>query len=267
MASNNPQGHGFIRTLSSALLEKGFHASQYDLSLFILTSSHSTIIVLIYVDDIIITGSHPPEIHAFIHSLQTKFALKDLGPLHYFLGIEVTSTAQGLHLSQTKYVKDLLTRSNMHLAKPCPSPMVPNLSLSRHEGDPFDNPRLYCSIVGALQYATLTRPDISFAVNKVSQFMHAPTVPHWCAVKRILRYLQGSVSHGLHIKPAPSLSLHAYSDADWADSPNDRKSTSGFCIFLGPNLISWSSKKQPTVSRSSTEAEYRSLAVASSELI
>lgn len=118
-----------------------------------------------------------------------------------------------------------------------------------------------------MQYATLTRPDISFAVNKVSQFLQAPTTNHWGAVKRILRYLNGTLSHGITLQPVSSFSLNAYSDADWAGSLDDRRSTSGFCVYLGPNIISWGSKKQTTVSRSSTESEFRSLAATCSEII
>ena len=99
---------------------------------------------------------------------------------------------------------------------PCPSPMVTHLSLSLHDGDPFDNPALYRMIVGALQYATITRPDLAFAVNKVSQFMHSPTTSHWAAVKRILRYINGTLTHGICIKPSTSLTLHAYSAKSWA---------------------------------------------------
>jgi hypothetical protein len=112
----------------------------------------------------------------------------------------------------------------------------------------------------------MTRPGISYTVNKVSQFMHAPTSDHWDAVKHILRYLKGTIDHGLQLHSHSSLDLHVYSDADWEGCPDDRRSTSGFCIFLGANLISWSSKKQHTVSRSSTEAEYRSMTMACSEL-
>jgi hypothetical protein len=115
--------------------------------------------------------------------------------------------------------------------------------------------------------ATITRPDIAFAVNKVSQFMHAPTDIHWATVKRILRYLKGTSDHGITLNPAKNFQLFAYCDADWAGCPDDRRSTTGYCIYLGSNLLSWSSKKQPTVARSSTEAEYRSLAVTSAELI
>jgi len=152
-------------------------------------------------------------------------------------------------------------------AKPISTPMAVSPALSKYDGDPLPDPFLFRSVVGALQYVTITRPDIAFAVNRVSQFMHNPTMSHWSAVKRILRYLKGSLQSGIHIRASSDLTLHAYSDSDWAGCPDDRKSTTGYLVFLGPNLISWSSKKQPTVSRSSTEAEYRSLAMASAELV
>lgn len=187
--------------------------------------------------------------------------------MHFFLGIEVIRSSKGMHLSQTKYLKDLITRMKMQHAKPATSPMATNSTLSIHDKPAFEVPHLYRSVVGALQYATLTRPDISFAVNKVSQFMHQPSLSHWVAVKRIIRYLLGTLHHGLFLSSHSPLDLHAYCDADWAGSINDRRSTSGFCIFIGRNLISWSAKKQATVSRSSTEVEYRSLAIACAELL
>ena len=125
----------------------------------------------------------------------------------------------------------------------------------------------YRSVVGALQYLTLTRPDISFSVNKVCQFLHSPTSLHWTAVKRILRYVQGTASTGLKICKSPSTTVSAFSDADWAGCPDDRCSTGGFAVFFGSNLISWNAKKQATVSRSSTEAEYKSLANATAEVM
>jgi hypothetical protein len=155
----------------------------------------------------------------------------------------------------------------MHLAKPCSTPLTTSIPLSIHDSPAFEDPRLYRSVVGTLQYATITRPDISFAVNKVSQFMHMSTTNHWTVVKRILRYLKGTFTHGLLFKPVTSLELHAYSDADWTGSIDDCRSTLGYSIFLVPNLISWSAKKQPTVSRSSTEAEYRSLALTCAKLL
>ncbi|KAJ4818128.1 hypothetical protein LUZ62_030694 [Rhynchospora pubera] len=257
----------WFHTLSSALIDYGFCASNYDPSLFVYHHNGSKIVVLVYVDDIIITGDSPILLSKAIAHLNSQFAIKDLGSLKFFLGIEVHSISTGFLLTQTKYLKNILTRANMLLSKPTASPMVVHTSLSLHEGDPMDNPSLYRTIVGALQYATITRPDIAFAVNKVSQFMHSPTNLHWEAVKRILRYLNGTLTYGLTLKPAINLVLHAYSDSDWAGCPDDRRSTSGYAIFLGPNLISWSAKKQATVSRSSTEAEYRALALASAELV
>jgi histone deacetylase 1/2 len=138
-----------------------------------------------------------------------------------------------------------------------------------HEGDPLEieDATRYKSIVGALQYLTLTGPDISFSVNKVCQYLHAPTTLHWTTVKRILRYLKDTSSLGLKFSKFPSMLVSAFSDADWAGCTYDRTSTSGFVVFLDPNLISWSARKQATVSRSSTEAEYKSLANATTEVM
>ncbi|KAJ9552322.1 hypothetical protein OSB04_016367 [Centaurea solstitialis] len=128
------------------------------------------------------------------------------------------------------------------------------------DGEPVSDPTLYRSLVGALQYLTFTRPDIAYAVQQVCLFMHDPRLPHFNALKRILRYLKGTLSHGLHIKASAVDRLVAYSDADWAGCPNTRRSTSGFCVYLGDNLVFWSSKRQHVVSRSSAEAEYRGIA-------
>ncbi|KAJ9550796.1 hypothetical protein OSB04_014841 [Centaurea solstitialis] len=147
------------------------------------------------------------------------------------------------------------------------TPMAATASLSINDGMPLPDGSEYRSIVGALQYCTLTRPDIAFSVNKVCQFMHAPSDYHWQLVKRILRYLAGTSQHGLFYHAVPDSSLLCYTDADWASCPDDRRSTSGYCIFLGYNLISWSSSKQRVVSRSSTESEYRSLANGTAELM
>ena len=141
--------------------------------------------------------------------------------------------------------------------------------ISAKGGEPLgpDDSTNYRSIVGALQYLTLTRPDISFAVNKVCQYLHAPTTVHWTAAKRILRYIQSTMIVGLTLTQSRSTLVSAFSDADWAGCLEDRRSTGGFAIFFGPNLISWSAKKQATVSCSSTEAEYKALANATAEVI
>ena len=154
----------------------------------------------------------------------------------------------------------------MTYCKASPTPMTSGLKLSKLGTDFFDNPSVYRSVVCALQYTIITRPEIAFCVKKASQFMHQPIVSHWQAIKRILRYLKGTISFGLTLKACPNLNLFAFCDADWACDPDDRRSTSGFCIFLEGNLVSWSLKKQAMVSRSSTEAEYRSLALTVTEL-
>ncbi|XP_028118901.1 uncharacterized protein LOC114316440 [Camellia sinensis] len=150
--------------------------------------------------------------------------------------------------------------------KPFSSPMaLKPASSSPNDNLPCSNPSLYRSIVGGLQYLTITRPDLAFAVNFACQFMHQPFVQYFVMVKRLLRYLKGTFGYGLQFSLGP-LTLHAFSDSDWARNSLDRHSTTGFCVFLGPNLVSWSAKKQPTVARSSTEAEYRALAHTAAEL-
>ena len=163
--------------------------------------------------------------------------MKDLGSLHYFLGIHVQPLARGLHLSQTKYASELLDRVHMTGAKLAKTPLPASSQLSQHDGDPLPNASEYKHLVGALQYCTLTRPDISFAVSQLCQFMHSPTTTHLKAAKRVLRYLKGSINHRLHFTKGP-LHLNAYSDSDWAGNPDDRRSTTGYALFLGPCLIS-----------------------------
>ncbi|CAN1759561.1 Retrovirus-related Pol polyprotein from transposon RE2 [Linum perenne] len=131
----------------------------------------------------------------------------------------------------------------------------------------YDNPHLFRQLLGGLQYLHMTRPDISYATNRLAQAMHAPTVDHWTQLKRVLRYLKGTTTHGVMIKPSSSYALSIYTDADWAGDHHDRRSTSAYVAYLGSNIISWTSRKQRTVSRSSTEAEYRALATAASEIL
>jgi hypothetical protein len=258
--------YAWFQRFSGFLYHYGFLGSKADSSMFVFQSTVGIMVLLLYVDDIILTGSCPSLLQSFIHILSTQFAMKDLGDLHYFLGIEAMRTPQGLHLSQSKYTLALLSRANMLEAKPCSTP-VPTISkLSFHDGDPLSNPSSYRQIVGALQYLTMTRPDLTYAVNQACQFMHSPTTTHLQAVKRILRYIKGTIDLGIHLTPCSSLTLHAFSDANWAGCPDDRRSTIGYCIFLGPNLVSWSCKKQPTVARSSAEAEYCALACVGAEL-
>ncbi|KAJ6945155.1 Retrovirus-related Pol polyprotein from transposon RE1 [Populus alba x Populus x berolinensis] len=255
----------WFQRFSSFLLQLGFLISKADSSLFVHHSAARTVYLLLYIDDMVLTGNNPSLIKNLITQLSTEFAMKDLGSLHYFLGVEVHHHSHGLFLSQTKYALDLLHCADMVEAKPITTPSVVGHHLSI-EGKLFSDPTLFRSLASALQYLTITRPDLSFSVNSICQFMHAPTEDHFRALKRILRYVKGTVHYGLQLHCNPSRDLLAYSDADWAGCPDTRRSTTGYLIFLGPNLISWCSKKQSIVSRSSAEAEYRSLAVAIAEV-
>ncbi|XP_017634631.1 uncharacterized mitochondrial protein AtMg00810-like [Gossypium arboreum] len=218
-------------------------------------------------DDIIVTGNHQGSIDAFVTSLDTQFSLKDLGPLNYFLGVEVEHTTDGIFLSQRKYIQDLLKQACMDQAKGSPTPMTTSTNLSQHVGSAIENESDYRSIVGALQYVVITRPDITFAINKVCQFMHRPLDQHFKAVKRILRYLQSTMKYGLHFTTTISLDLVGFSDANWGTDVDDRRSTTGFCVFLGGNSVAWGTKKQHVVSRSTAEAEYHSLAHTATEVV
>jgi histone deacetylase 1/2 len=225
--------------------------------------------LLVYVDDIILVSSSSTAASRLVQNLRSEFAIKDLGPLSYFLGIEVSKLSDGLVLTQKKYALDLLRRAGMLQCHSVLTPMTVAEKLNSTDGLPLstDDATKYRSIVGGLQYLLHTRPDLSFAINKVCQFLHAPRSTHWSAVKRILRYVSSTVSRGLHIRSSSSSLLSAFSDADWAGSSDDRRSTGGYAIFYGPNLIAWSARKQATVSRSSTESEYKALANATAELI
>ncbi|KAI5337531.1 hypothetical protein L3X38_016802 [Prunus dulcis] len=260
--------HAWFHRFSSFLLRVGFVNSKADSSMFVYQDAHSMMILLLYVDDIVLTGSDSNHLRTFIHRLGIEFEIKDLGRLHYFMGVEVSYLPDSVHLTQNKYTLALLKRSNLLECKPATTPTASKTSLSSSHGSPLLDPTPYRQLVGALQYLTFTRPDISYAVQHVSQFMGSPTDVHFEAVKRILRYLKGTLRSGLpiHLSPVPSL-LVAYSDADWAGCPDTRRSTTGYCVFLGKTLISWSAKKQRTVSRSSADAEYRALAHACADTI
>ena len=251
--------------LSYALVEFGFTKSSADSSMFVKLTKNSTTIVLVYVDDLIITGNNESEIGAIKQHLKNKFDIKDLGQLTYFLGIELANSTKGLFLSQRKYTLDLLKETGKLGAKPINTPMESNKKLNLEEGEPLENVGQYQRLVGKLIYLTITRPDIAFAVSVVSQFMHAPRTSHMNAIVRILKYLKCSPGRGIWFRKNNNLTIVGFSDADWAGSC-DRRSTTGYCTFVGGNLTTWKSKKQNVVARSSAEAEYRAMAATASEL-
>ncbi|RVW49076.1 Retrovirus-related Pol polyprotein from transposon RE1 [Vitis vinifera] len=253
---------------SSVVQEFGMLLSTADHSVFYHHNSLGQCIYLVvYVDDIVITGSDQDGIQKLKQHLFTHFQTKDLGKLKYFLGIEIAQSSSGVVLSQRKYALDILEETGMLDCKPVDTPMDPNVKLVPGQGEPLGDPGRYRRLVGKLNYLTITRPDISFPVSVVSQFLQSPCDSHWDAVIRILRYIKSTPGQGVLYENRGHTQVVGYTDADWAGSPTDRRSTSGYCVFIGGNLISWKSKKQDVVARSSAEAEYRAMALATCELI
>ncbi|KAJ0532625.1 putative RNA-directed DNA polymerase [Helianthus annuus] len=236
----------WFEKFSRVITSLGFVPSNHDSTLFVRCTSTGRILLSLYMDDMIITGDDYDSIESLKRDLAHRFAMKDLGLLRYFLGIE---------------------RARLTDNRSVDTPLETNARYSPNDGVPLADPSLYRTIVGSLVYLTVTRPDIAHAAHVVSQFVTAPTSVHWGAVLRILRYLRGIQFQSLLFPSTSSLELRAYSDADWDSDHNDRKSTTGFCVFLEDSLISWRSKKQDVVSRSSTEAEYRAMAVTTCEIV
>ncbi|XP_020686245.1 uncharacterized protein LOC110102303 [Dendrobium catenatum] len=188
-----------------------------------------------------------------------------MGTISQFLSITAVPTPAGLILHQNRYAQSILQRAGMH-CKTVNTPITDKSHKTTNYSSLFFDPLLYRQLVGSLQYLTLTRPDISYAVNKACQYMHRPTDSNFEGVKHFLRYIKGSMHHGLPLS-RNSLELTSYVDLDWVGDQQDKKSTTGYCTFLGSSLISWSVKKQKTIARSSTKEEYRALATTAADLI
>uniref|UniRef100_A0A2P2MWT8 Retrovirus-related Pol polyprotein from transposon TNT 1-94 n=1 Tax=Rhizophora mucronata TaxID=61149 RepID=A0A2P2MWT8_RHIMU len=243
------------------MIAMGYKQSRGDHTLFIKHSSSGGVTaLLVYVDDIIVTGDDDKEKQILSHCLGKEFEIKALGRLKYFLGIEVAHSKQGIFISQQKYVTDLLKETGMTACKPASTPIDQNVKLGKAEEDVAVDRATYQRLVGRLLYLSHTRPDITYAVSVISQFMHNPKKVHLQATYRVLQYLKGVPGKGILFKRNGGLVLETYTDADYAGSIVDRKSTTGYCTFLGGNLVTWRSKKQNVVARSSAEAEFRAMA-------
>lgn len=198
--------------------------------------------------------------------LAKQFHMKDLDAASYFLGLEITRSSAGIFISQKKYALDLLKEFDVVTSTPLKLPMDSHLKLTPTSGVPLTDSHPYQRLVGKHIYLTVTRPDIVFAVHILSQFMHHPTDAHMLAAKKLLRYLLSNPSQGILLASSSNLIIRAYSDSDWANCPVTRRSTFGFCLLLGASLISWQTKKQKVMARSTAEAEYRSMAVTACEI-
>jgi hypothetical protein len=196
------------------------------------------ILLLLYIDDMIITGDDHSGISDFKQFLHQQFEMKDLGHLGYFLGLEVSSDSTGYYLSRAKDTSDLLSRAGLIDTKVVSAPLEMNAHLAPLDGTPLSDATLYRQLVGSLIYLTITRPDIAHVVHLVSQFLATSHSTHYAAVLHILRYIKSTMFHGLHFSAHSTLELCAYYDADWAGDPTDCRSTTGFCFFLGDSFIS-----------------------------
>jgi len=252
--------------LSILLLSCGYQQAQADHSLFVKTADSSFTVLIVYVDDIILTGNSTDEMAHIKHVLHSNFRIKDLGILKYFLGIRVAHSETSIYLCQRKYCLDLIRDSGLSGCKPCCIPMDNSLMLHQDDSELLTDVLSYRRLVGRLLYLTTTRPDISFATQQLSQFMSKPTRSHLAAAMRVLKYLKGHPGHGLFFPYDSQIQLTGFSDADWGTCIDSRRSITGYCFFIGSYLISRKTKKQNTVSRSSSEAEYRALASTTCEL-
>nr|GEV58548.1 hypothetical protein [Tanacetum cinerariifolium] len=252
---------------SNAVIEFGLQRNVYDHFGFYSSSNASFILLVVYVDDIVITGSDKARIKKLKSFIGTCFQMNDLGSLKYFLGVEVSRSSKGICLSQRKYCLDLLDDAGQIKAKPYDEPMIPKLKLRSEYRRLLHNHEKYRRVVGKLNYLTITRPDIAFLVSVVSQFLTTPRTSHWDAVTQILGYLKGTLrlgilyaNHGHHI-------AEGFTDVDYAGCPTTSCSITGYYVFVGGYLVSWRSKKQNVVSRSSSKAEYRAMAQTTYELV
>ncbi|XP_072058161.1 uncharacterized mitochondrial protein AtMg00810-like [Arachis hypogaea] len=252
--------------LKSVLVELGFKQCKPDYSLFTKSTPKGFTTVLIYVDDLILAGDDLNEIENVKKILDDRFWIKDIGDLKYFLSLEVARSQRGIDLYQQKYVLDLLKETGFEGCKPVPTPMDYGAKLSKSDGKLLSDSTPYRRIIEKLLYLSNTRPDISFAMGKLSLFLNCPTTEHLRAAHRILRYVKGSLATGLFFSAKSDLNLTGFSDSDRAGCPDSRRSISAYYSYLGSSLVSWKSKKQLTVTASSSEAEYRALALAIREV-
>lgn len=255
--------------LSTALKGYSFEQSYDDYSLFTFTDKNGALRlhVLVYVDDLIISGSTLQIIQEFKHYLSSCFHMKDLGVSKYFLGIEVARNSLGIYLCQHKYALDIITETDLLGARPISHPIEQNHKLALATGDPLPDPLKYRRLVGRLIYLGVTRPDISYVIHTLSQFMHSPKMEHWEAAVRVVRYLKGTPGQGIFLRADSDLKLIAWCDADHSGCPLTCRSLTAWFIQLGGSPISWKTKKQDVVSRSSAEDEYRSMADTVSEIL
>lgn len=238
-------------------MREGFEKCPSEHTLFTKTKGDKVLIVSLYVDDLIFTGDDKSMCDEFKNSMMLEFDMSDLGRMKYFLGVEVKQCSNGIFICQRRYAREVLTKFGMENSNAVKNPIVTGTKLFKDKNGVKVDETLFKQVVGSLMYLTATRPDLMYGVSLISRFMSNPTMSHWLAAKRILRYLKGTTDHGIFYRKGENiLKLTAFTDSDYAGDLDDRRSTSGSVFMLGSGAVSWSSKKQPVVALSTTEAEY-----------
>ena len=254
--------------LDSTLKRMGFMPSPHEAAIYRRGNGGSALLVGVYVDDLVITGAKDAEVAAFKEEMKATFQMSDLGHLSFYLGIEVHQGDSGITLRQTAYAKRIVELAGLTDCNPALTPMEERLKLSRDSTTEEVDATQYRRLVGSLRYLVHTRPDLAYSVGYVSRFLQRPTTEHEQAVKRIIRYVAGTLDHGLYYPRCPGEAhLVGYSDSDHAGDIDTSKSTSGILFFLGKCLISWQSVKQQVVAMSSCEAEYIAASTASTQAL
>ena len=246
----------WYKRLSKFLIKNGFVRGKIDPTLFTKSLNGEILVVQVYVDDIIFGSTNNELCEWFSKCMHSEFDMSMMGELNYFLGLQIKQTSNGIYVHQGKYVKELLKRFGFENVKSKPTPMSQTSKLFSDESGKSVDITRYRGMIGSLLYLTASRPDIMYSVCVCARFQANPKESHLNAIKRIFRYLSGTINLGLFYPISNTFDLVGYSDADYAGSQTDRKSTSGVCNFLGSSLVCWQSKKQTSVALSTTEGEY-----------
>lgn len=241
--------------IEAHFIGEGFQRCQSEQTLFMKRSREGKIIVVsVYVDDLIFTGDDEVMLSEFKNSMMREFDMTDLGRMRFFLGIEVLQESDGIYICQRKYALEVLKKFGMMESNSVGSPIVPGFKVSKDEAGVTVDETNYKQLVGSLMYLTATRPDMMFVISLISRYMEKPTELHLQEAKRALRYLRGTVNYGIFYKKGGNgeCELLGFTDSDYAGDMDDRKSTSGYVFLMSSGAVSWSSKKQPIVTLSTT---------------
>jgi hypothetical protein len=248
-------------------MERGFTRTHGDHNLYYLRQGRHIVLLILYVDDVFITGSDATLVAIVKTTLQQLFRMVDLGPIEKYLGVEFVPCSEGIFMHQSQYSTALFSEFGMQDCRPSPVPLPEGRTLVSETGTASVDPTRYRQIVGKLLYLTNTRPDLAYSVNLISRFLVNPQQKHLDSALDILRYVQATKDYGILYQKGQDINIQGYTDTDWGSCEETRRSTGGYIFTVGQASLTWSSKRQPTVSRSSTESEYKALSDGTQEAV